>query len=91
VEIKIRLGTRPAIAEEAVIDTGVRKIVIVAKGAGYFEPREVQLGTKAEGYYEVIGGVKPGERVVTSANFLIDSESKLKEAIGGMAHKHGAD
>jgi Cu(I)/Ag(I) efflux system membrane fusion protein len=91
VEIKIRLGTRPAIAEGAVIDTGVRKIVIVAKGAGYFEPREVQLGTKAEGYYEVIAGVKPGERVVTSANFLIDSESKLKEAIGGMAHKHGAD
>jgi Cu(I)/Ag(I) efflux system membrane fusion protein len=91
VEIKIRLGTRPAIAEGAVIDTGVRKIVIVAKGAGYFEPREVQLGTKVEGYYEVIAGVKLGERVVTSANFLIDSESKLKEAIGGMAHKHGAD
>jgi Cu(I)/Ag(I) efflux system membrane fusion protein len=85
VEIKIQLGTRLAVPEGAIIDTGVRKIAIVAKGAGYFEPREVQLGTKAEGYFEVIDGITLGERVVTSANFLIDSESKLKEAIGGMA------
>jgi membrane fusion protein, copper/silver efflux system len=90
VEIKIQLGTRLAVVESAVIDTGVRKIAIIAKGTGYFEPREVQLGTKAEGYFEVIDGISAGERVVTSANFLIDSESKLKEAIGGMAHAHGS-
>jgi len=43
-----------------------------------FEPREVKVGSKVEGYYEVVKGLKAGERVVTSANFLIDSESKLK-------------
>lgn len=90
VEINIKLGLKLAIPEEAVIDTGIRRLAIVAKSAGHFEPREVQLGIKAGGYFEVIDGVKAGERVVTSANFLIDSESKLKESIGGMAHDHGS-
>ncbi|UCF92994.1 MAG: efflux RND transporter periplasmic adaptor subunit [Desulfobacterales bacterium] len=89
VEIKIELGAKLTIPEGAVIDTGVRKVAIIARGPGYFEPREVRLGVKAEGYYEVIHGLQPGEKVVTSANFLIDSESKLKEAVGGMAHEHG--
>lgn len=90
VEINIKLGVKLAIPEGAVIDTGVRRLAIVAKGSGYFEPREVKLGIKAAGYFEVIEGVKAGERVVTSATFLIDSESKLKEAIGGMAHDHSS-
>jgi Cu(I)/Ag(I) efflux system membrane fusion protein len=64
---------------------------IIDKGSGYFEPREVKVGAKVDNYYEVIKGLKAGERVVTSANFLIDSESKLKEAVGGMAGmEHGA-
>ena len=89
VEIAIRLGDKVTVPEGAIIDTGIRKVAIVDKGAGYFEPREVKLGTKAGDYYEVLDGLKVGERVVTSANFLIDSESKLKEAIGGAGHQHG--
>lgn len=88
VEISVLLGDRLAIPEGAVIDTGVRKVVIVDRGSGYFEPREVKLGAKAGEVFEVIDGLKAGERVVTSANFLIDSESKLKEAVGGVGHQH---
>ncbi|HSO61531.1 MAG TPA: efflux RND transporter periplasmic adaptor subunit [Desulfobacterales bacterium] len=89
VEITIRLGDKVAVPEGAIIDTGIRKVAIVEKGAGYFEPRDVKLGTKAGDYYEVLDGLKVGERVVISANFLIDSESKLKEAVGGAGHQHG--
>jgi Cu(I)/Ag(I) efflux system membrane fusion protein len=90
VEIKVPLGKKLAIPEGAVIDTGLRQVAIVDKGSGYFEPREIKIGAKTENYYEVIAGLKAGERVVTSANFLIDSESNLKEALGGMAGmEHG--
>jgi Cu(I)/Ag(I) efflux system membrane fusion protein len=85
VEIKVRLGQKLAVPEGAIIDTGLRQMAIVDKGSGYFEPREVKVGAKVDNYYEVIKGLKAGERVITSANFLIDSESKLKEAMGGMA------
>jgi membrane fusion protein, copper/silver efflux system len=85
VEIKVHLGQKLAVPEGAIIHTGLRQLAIVDKGSGYFEPREVMVGSKVEGYYEVIKGLKAGERVVASANFLIDSESKLKEAMGGMA------
>jgi Cu(I)/Ag(I) efflux system membrane fusion protein len=89
VEIKVRLGQKLAVPEGAIIDTGVRQIAILDKGSGYFEPREVKVGSKVDGYYEVIKGLKAGERIVTSANFLIDSESNLKEAMGGMAGMPG--
>jgi Cu(I)/Ag(I) efflux system membrane fusion protein len=89
VEIKVHLGQRLAVPEGAIIDTGIRQLAIVDKGSGYFEPREVKVGAKVDNYYEVIKGLKAGERVVTSANFLIDSESKLKEAVGGMAGMPG--
>ncbi|MFB3884779.1 MAG: efflux RND transporter periplasmic adaptor subunit [Thermodesulfobacteriota bacterium] len=85
VEIKVRLGQKLAVPEGAIIDTGLRQMAIIDKGSGYFEPREVKVGTKVENYYEVIQGLKAGEKVVTSANFLIDSESKLKEAVASMA------
>ena len=85
VEIKVHIGQKVAVPEGAIIDTGVRQMAIIDKGSGYFEPREVKVGAKVDNYYEVIKGLKVGERVVTSANFLIDSESKLKEAMGGMA------
>jgi Cu(I)/Ag(I) efflux system membrane fusion protein len=85
VEIKVALGQKLAVPEGAIIDTGVRQLAIIDKGNGYFEPREVKVGSKVDNYYEVISGLKVGEKVVTSANFLIDSESKLKEAVGGMA------
>ncbi len=89
VEIKVHLGKKLAVPEGAIIDTGVRQVAIIDKGNGYFEPREVKVGSKVEGYYEVIKGLKAGERVVTSASFLVDSESNLKEALGGMAGMPG--
>jgi Cu(I)/Ag(I) efflux system membrane fusion protein len=91
VEIKVPLGKKLAVPEAGVIDTGIRRVAIVDKGEGYFEPREIKVGVKAENYYEVLSGLKAGERVVTSANFLIDSESKLKEALGNMAGMPGME
>ena len=84
VEIQIKIGRELAVPESAVIDTGQRKIVFVSTGKGRFEPREVQLGFKAGSYYQVISGLMTDEEVVTSAQFLIDSESRLKAAGGGM-------
>jgi Cu(I)/Ag(I) efflux system membrane fusion protein len=78
VEIKINLGNRLAVPSEAVIDTGVRQIVYVDKGEGYFEPREVRTGLKVDELVEVTAGIKAGEKVASSANFLIDSEAQLK-------------
>jgi Cu(I)/Ag(I) efflux system membrane fusion protein len=78
VEIKIDLGKRLVIPEDAVIDTGTRKVVYVDKGEGYLEPREVMLGLQGEGVVEVTKGLKAGEKVAAAANFLIDSEAKLK-------------
>ena len=70
-----------AVPASAVIDSGTRQVVLVAKGEGRFEPRAVKLGHRGDGYVEVLNGVEPGEEVVTSATFLIDSESNLKAAL----------
>ena len=78
VELKIDLGKRLVIPEDAIIDTGTRQVVYVDRGEGYFEPRQVTLGLRADGWVEVIKGLKAGEKVNGSANFLIDSEIKLK-------------
>jgi len=78
VEIKAGMGTRLVVPDDAVLDTGTRQIVYVDKGEGMFEPREVKLGVRAEGYREVLSGVKKGEKVARSATFLIDSEAQLK-------------
>jgi Cu(I)/Ag(I) efflux system membrane fusion protein len=84
VEIRIRLGNRLAVPDEAVIDTGLRQIVYVDKGEGVFEPRQVTTGIRAEKLIEIVSGLEAGERIASSANFLIDSEAKLKgvEAAG---------
>ncbi|OGN70809.1 MAG: hypothetical protein A3I15_03300 [Chlamydiae bacterium RIFCSPLOWO2_02_FULL_49_12] len=84
VQTEVKMGKALAIPETAVIDTGERKIVFIVIGKGRFEPREVQLGFKAGSYYQVIGGLDPDEEVLTSSQFLIDSESRLK---GGGMHK----
>jgi membrane fusion protein, copper/silver efflux system len=85
IEIQIDSGVRLSIPVEAVLDYGDKKIVFIDKGEGYFEPREVTLGETAAGdFYEVKSGVVEGEKVVSSANFLIDSESRLKSAIEQM-------
>jgi Cu(I)/Ag(I) efflux system membrane fusion protein len=70
-----------AVPDSAVIDSGSKQIVLVAKGEGRFEPRAVKLGRRGEGYAEITEGLKLGEEVVTSANFLIDAESNLRAAL----------
>jgi Cu(I)/Ag(I) efflux system membrane fusion protein len=78
-----QLGHGIAVPESAVMGTGEREIVFIARGDGFFEPREIKTGVKVRGYYEIKKGVAAGEDVVTGANFLLDSESKLKAAITG--------
>lgn len=76
-------GEAPAIAvpDSAIIDSGARQVVLVAKGEGRFEPRAVELGRRGEAYTEITSGLEVGEEVVTSATFLIDAESNLKAAL----------
>ena len=78
VEIRIGLGKKLVIPESAVIDTGVEQVVYVDRGNGVYEPRVVQVGLRADGAVEVLRGLKSGEKVVSTANFLIDSEAQLK-------------
>jgi Cu(I)/Ag(I) efflux system membrane fusion protein len=78
VEIRISLGKKLVVPESAVIDTGVEQVVYVDRGNGVYEPRVVQVGLRADGAVEVLRGLKGGEKVVSSANFLIDSEAQLK-------------
>jgi Cu(I)/Ag(I) efflux system membrane fusion protein len=87
-EIASGAGSALAIPIEAVLDAGPRKIVYVEGDAGVFEMRDDTLGVRGEGYVEVVRGIKKGERVVTSGNFLIDSESQLRGAAGGGGHQH---
>ncbi|MEN6439265.1 MAG: efflux RND transporter periplasmic adaptor subunit [Syntrophobacter sp.] len=85
VELKVTYGKSLSIPQEAVLDSGTSQVVFVAREGGYFEPRRITLGPKVDDRFIVLAGIKPGERVVTSANFLIDSESQLKSATGLMA------
>ena len=80
-----RVIASSALLDLAVLDTGTRQVVLVDKGEGRFEPREVKLGARSGDYVEVLEGVREGEPVVVAANFLIDAESNLKAAIGGFA------
>ena len=73
------------VPEEAVLHTGARSVVIVRKEPNLFEPREVELGAAGGGFQEIRRGLRAGERVVTSSQFLIDSESNLREAINKIA------
>lgn len=74
-------NSRLAVPDSAVIDSGIRQLVLVEKGDGQFEPRTVKLGRQTDGYYEVLKGLETGEKVVIRANFLIDAESNLKSAL----------
>lgn len=90
VELAVELGTRLSVPQEAVIESGQKQIVFLHHGGGRLEPRVIKTGLKTGAYYEVLDGLKEGEHVVTSANFLIDSESRLKavvESMSGMGMK----
>lgn len=76
-------GAGPALAvpSSAVLDSGTRQVVLVDRGEGRFEPRQVRVGAQGDGSAEILDGLKVGERVVTGANFLIDAESNLRSAL----------
>jgi len=82
VMLKVPMGKQLVIPASGVLQSGTRQIVFVSRGDGYIEPREVQLGARAGDDFIVLKGVKEGEEIVTSANFLIDSESQLQAALG---------
>jgi len=76
---------------EAVLDTGLKKTVFVDRGNGYMEPRQVEIGERIGDRIEITKGLAPGERIVISGNFLIDSESQLKSSAAGMSgRQHGS-
>jgi membrane fusion protein, copper/silver efflux system len=87
VDVDIATGSEEpvvAVPENAVIDSGARQVVIVARGEGRFEPRDVKLGRKGDGYVEVMSGLQDGESIVVNGNFLIDAESNLQSALKGL-------
>jgi Cu(I)/Ag(I) efflux system membrane fusion protein/cobalt-zinc-cadmium efflux system membrane fusion protein len=84
IELHAVYGKKLAIPEDAVLRGGEKNIVFIDLGDGYLEPREVKLGVRGDGICEVLEGLAEGERVVTSANFLVDSESSMKAALKQM-------
>jgi membrane fusion protein, copper/silver efflux system len=80
-----------AVPEQAIIRSGERNVAVIALGGGYFDPRDVKLGVSAGGYVQILDGVKEGEKIVVSSQFLIDSESNLKAAISQMQGHAGHD
>lgn len=85
VRIQIPLGKKTAVPQDAIMHTGTRNLVYIVRDEGYFVGRDVELGAKAQGFYEVRKGLQAGDVVVTSGNFLIDSESKLNAALNRIA------
>ncbi len=100
VELAIDYGTQIVVPQEAVLDSGTEQVVFIARGNGYFEPRPIKTGPKMAGLpmaggmsagseqVIVLSGLRPGETIVTSGNFLIDSESRLKNPASGPKHQH---
>jgi membrane fusion protein, copper/silver efflux system len=93
VDIEIPVSLPPAITVpvDAVVDSGVKKTVYVVKGDGIFEPRKVETGWRAGGQAEIVKGLVPGERIVVSGTFLIDSESRMKTAAAGIYGESSED
>ena len=93
VDAEIDIGSAApvlTVADNAILDTGSRQTVLIDRGNGRFEPREVKLGRRGDGYVEIRDGIAEGDAVVTSATFLIDAESNLKAAIKGFAEAGAA-
>ncbi len=93
VEMPVELGPALTVPKEAVIDSGTRRVVYVDKGEGVFEPRKVETGFREGDRVEIVSGLAEGEKVVTSGNFLLDSESRMRaagaeETPEGEAHAH---
>jgi RND family efflux transporter MFP subunit len=88
VELRIASARRLSVPAGAVLDSGQVKTVFVDRGNGHLEPRHVETGEQSGDRVEIVSGLAAGERVVTSGNFLVDSESQLKAAAAGMTHQH---
>lgn len=80
----IETGITPVVPENSVIRSGSKDFVIISLGDGKFKPQRVRLGEYSNGYYQVLKGLNEGNKIVTSAQFLIDSESNLRSALGQM-------
>jgi Cu(I)/Ag(I) efflux system membrane fusion protein len=85
VEHTVTMPPAVTVPVDAVLDSGLKKTVFVEPGPGRFEPREVETGRYFDGRVEIVTGLKPGERIVVSGNFLIDSESRMKTATEAMS------
>lgn len=93
VEFAVTGGRQLTVPASAVLNTGDRQTAFVDLGDGYLQPRQVQVGGRVGDRVVIVSGLSEGERVVASGNFLVDSESQLKAALGGMGgaqHQHGA-
>jgi len=78
-------GVHPLVPEQAILRSGLENTVIIALGGGNFKPAQIELGAYSNGFYQVLSGLKVGTRIVTSAQFLIDSESNLNAALSGFS------
>jgi len=89
VELHKSFGRQLTVPVDALLDSGTRQVVFVDLGRGAFAPREVTVGERMPDYIAIRSGLRAGERVVTRANFLIDSESNLRQSMEGMAGMPG--
>lgn len=87
-ELQVNMGRSLAIPQNSVIETGLRNLIFIEEGIGRFVMREVELGYLANGYYQVLSGVREGEKIVTHSQFLLDSESRIS-GFGSGEMKHG--
>src|SRR5436190_3756891 len=84
ITMAVSIGRQVLVPQDAVMDTGTEQYVFIDKGDGYVQPRRVKVSAEAGERVGIEEGLKPGERVVTAANFVVDSESRLKGAFAGM-------
>lgn len=88
-DFRVNLSQQLTVPVDAVLDSGLKKTIFVDRGNGYLEPRQVETGERLGGRVEILQGLRPNERIVTSGTFLIDSESQLKSAASGMGGMPG--
>jgi len=89
VEFRVNIPSKLTVPADAVLNAGERQTVFVDRGNGYFEPRQVKIGEREGDRIQILSGLTQGERIVTSGNFLIDSESQMKAAASGMGGMAG--
>jgi Cu(I)/Ag(I) efflux system membrane fusion protein len=83
-ELPVEISPAISVPRDAVLDTGLKKVVFVDRGGGFLEPREIETGRRLGGRVEVLKGLEPGERIVVSGTFLVDSESRMELAASGL-------